>query len=1180
MSKIQFNERQTHAIESRGDALLVSAAAGSGKTAVLVERVLRYLTEQGGDISRLMIMTFTEAAAAEMKQKIKKAVDRYLQEQLGNERMRYQSTLIDSAEIGTIHSICLGLITRHFEKLGLDPRFRLIDATIEQQMLEEELDRLIEELYQPINGKPNLLVECFSDQRDDDQLRELLIDGMRFLDKQPLADDYIRRAMDYYEHPERGLFACFAEDGLYRYIHLIMERLSDRHRYFLREIERHPRLSSEIDLLAFLREEQARFDEWKPLLEKRDYDLFYKELGENVFKTLTWKKLAPNAEEKDKKFLTGRRDAVKKGLSDFKKSLAPEKQELLLLEQNRKLLRCYFDACNRLRKRLEQARRSSGWINFQDMEQLAVQLLVEDYDPAADRLTPTPLALQLREHYDEIIIDEFQDTNRAQDLIFRALSKDEKNLFMVGDIKQSIYRFRGAEPEIFAQKRANSAPWTERALKEKTVLELNANYRSHGGVLRFANAVFEGLMSPSLGGVNYDDRERLIPARKYDQPEECRAELHWLAPDDDENGEKGSTVAQNAAYTASLIRKAVENKEPLLLPDGGSRPVEYRDFAILLHTAAGTADVYEKALKEQGIPAENNNEGTDFYNRPEIQSLLSFLMVLNNPYDNIALVTLLFGDLFRFDIGELAALRRRNTPLYDNLKAAAAENPRAADALALIEKYRRLSGELYVYDLLYRIYRECGLTAAYAAEQGGAEKCANLELLAEDARSFEKNGYRGLYAFIQHLSFSRSLPKKGAKLSADTNRVFITTIHKSKGLEFPICILGDSHKRFNQQDQIKKILLHSRCGAAVENIIPEQFTHFPSLAQKVLKEQIHADKISEEERVFYVALTRAQSKTIVLLNSSVKQMTKWMEQGQILGSVLPAWLITGFDSSYGRWLATLLGASLEGEELAPKWGLLQQSGGKPLYLKFVAAQAEKAGAACPAPEPALHFDRSEFRARLDWQYPHLAAVRLPAKLSVSELKGLRDQDPEAQPLLEEQLKLNEPRFLNRFRPRGNERGNALHQALQFCNFEQLRRDPEGELDRLVAQKFITAAQRELIDLAAVSQFTKSPCFDRLLSADYYEKEQRFLFPMEASRLFGAEAEGEILIQGVLDCFSVSGGEAEILDYKTDRVDQPEELIRRYQVQLELYAEALKQVKGLRVTRCTIYSFALGREISL
>jgi len=415
-------------------------------------------------------------------------------------------------------------------------------------------------------------------------------------------------------------------------------------------------------------------------------------------------------------------------------------------------------------------------------------------------------------------------------------------------------------------------------------------------------------------------------------------------------------------------------------------------------------------------------------------------------------------------------------------------------------------------------------------------------------------------------------------LLSDPNAVKIMTIHSSKGLEFPVCILGDTQRGFNKKDLKKKILLHTRFGAAAEAADPDLFYWETSRAQEILIGRMLADQLSEEERVLYVAVTRAESKLVMLVNASEKKMQKWVSNGVLLGLPMPVWLIRSTMATYAEWICTTLAASREGAPLRAQFGY-SEGDYAPLGVLLQTEQAEVA-AGEQAAEPPRPFDRTAFRARLDWVYPHLSAARLPAKLSVSELKGLREQDPDAEPMLEEHLKLSRPRFTNQFRPQGNEVGNALHQALQFCDFERLAADPEEELARLVREGFILQKQRELISLDKIRTFTQSAAFSRLMAADYYCKEERFLFPMEASELFGKDAEGEILIQGVLDCYGVSGKEAFLLDYKTDRVETEQQLIDRYRVQMELYAEALKRVKGLTVTRRELYSFNLGKSIVL
>ena len=1183
---VNYTDQQKCAFTGKGNALLVSAAAGSGKTAVLVERVLRYLTEEQGDIRRLMITTFTEAAAAEMRQKIKKKVDEALQKQQSDHLMR-QSALVDSAEIGTVHSICLRLITRYFDKLDLDPRMRLMDETDETALKEEQADRFLEELYNSKNAGIAHLLKCYASGRSDDALRDYLIRGAEFLDDQPLPERYIYRALAPYRKRKEDLFYRFIDDGLCQYLTERLDALTVRLHFIFEKWTRQCSLQDQPAAQAFFIDQQDRVKALAALPKQHCFEEFARVAGAFKFGTVAWKKWFEGVDEALLEQVKDDWDKYKKAFGDLLKPFKiTEADAVARLDSEGKRIRTYFDLCNQLRLRFYEARKAGGWITFGDMERLAVQLLVADYDAETDTLTPSEIALQLRGDYDEIIVDEFQDTNRNQDLIFRALSQEGKNLFMVGDMKQSIYRFRGAEPEIFDQKRRSSAPLGNIApedpaltgLTRPTVLELNANFRSHPGVLNFANAVFEAIMSERVGGVTYDEREILRNGREYAAPQETRAEIHWIpTKETDETGRKIKPAEQNARYTAALIQKMVRGKQLLLLPDGVTRPVEYKDFCILLRSASGVADLYEQALLDRDIPALNQNEGLSFFDLPEVQSVLAYLLALNNPYDDVALVSLLLGDYFCFTLGELAALRERNRPLYDNLREAAKTDPKAKNAYETIEANRNLAGPLYVYDLLHRIYQQSGVPAAYEA-RGAREKCANLDLLAEDARVFEKEGYRGLYAFVQHIRVVKSSAQGGARLQADPNSVKIMTIHKSKGLEFPICILGDGQKHFNRKDTTEKILLHPRFGAAVEEMDPEQFYRARSISQRVLADQIVTDSISEEERVLYVALTRPESKVIVLANEEEDTVRQWVQEGALLGRPLPRWLLTDKTTCYDRWLITLLAGAKEGAALRERFGI-PAGDYPPLYAEYIEAKEEPATeSTASAVAPQAAFDKAAFQARMEWVYPYKASVRLPAKLSVSELKGLRQPEEDAETLLYDLPRLIPPRFAQK--RRGNEVGNALHQALQFCDFERLRQDVAAELDRLVTAQFITADQRAMIDQQKVERFTRSGCFTDLFSSDAYYKEERFLFPMKASELFESGGEEEILIQGVLDCYGVRGDTATVLDYKTDRVDDPQELIRRYKVQMDLYTEALKRVKGLKVTRRIIYSFALDQEIEV
>ncbi len=1180
--RISFTTQQENAIKSRGNSLLVSAAAGSGKTAVLVERVLRHISEEGGQIDRMMIMTFTSAAAEEMRLKIKRALEEKIRTEGGNDHLIRQSALVDSARIGTVHSICLDLITRHFEELDLDPRCRLLEDSMQQELADQGAEALLEQLYENPTPEEQRLLDCYVSGRNDQQLKELLLSGLEFLEDQPMADRYIEKSLEPYGHTQEGLFACFADDGLYRVFKDQLGELLAAYDTLRANARESAYLASFPQFLDFVDGERELIENLFPILEGRDYEQFRQAVQSLKFGTLSWAKLTEKeGNTVEQEAFNHKRKNYKDRVKAFANQMTlPEAEELERIKQQGSLLKTYLDLCNRLKKQLAEDRRRNGWITYGDMEQLTVQLLVEP-DSTPDAPVFTKLALELRQDFDEIVVDEFQDTNLTQDLIFRALSQEGTNLFMVGDLKQSIYRFRGAEPHLFEEKRRESAPFTVEKLREPTVLELTRNFRSHPGVLAFCNRVFEGIMSPEMGGVAYDERERLVPGRMFAEPETFPNELHWIPPQKDEKGRTVNHHLVRARYAARLIRDMVARKEKILLPDEKERPVTYGDFAILLRTTKNKAQLFERELRRLNIPVMNQNPGENFFDLPEVQDLLAFLLVLNNPYDDIALVSLLYSPFFRFTVGELAALRVKKQPLYENLKAAAPDNERVNAIFEQIEMFRDLAGELYVYDLLYRIYRETGIFAHYAAEPGGAAKIANMELLAEDARLFEKDGYQGLYAFVEHIRISENKTQSGARLEAAADSVRIMSIHKSKGLEFPVCIHGDPDRSIVDRDLEKPILIHSRYGAALSYHEPELFYQCESLPQAVLADQMMADCVSEEERILYVALTRAVSKNILLVGADEKKMEKWIREGIPFKGVLPRWSIKGNAPSYSHWILNLLAYAQEGQPLRARFKIPEPGLDLPaLGICYVEPGEEVQETAQEATARRIEFDRKAFQERFGWQYPHQKSLGLPAKLSVSELKGIRDADPEAEALLEERVRMQQPRFASSFRARGNEMGNALHQALQFSDFEALSQDPEKELHRLAERHFITADQLKLIPLEKIRRFTQSELFRELLSAEAYYKEERFLFPMGASELFGPDAEGEILIQGVLDCYWVKNGEAVLLDYKTDRVQTPEELIRRYQVQMDLYEEALKRMKGLQVIRKIIYSFSLEQAIVL
>lgn len=1174
MAERKWTPDQQNAIEARGGTLLVSAAAGSGKTAVLVERVIQRLLDpvNGCDADRLLVVTFTKAAAAEMRERISAAISARRSAQPDDARLLRQQMLLPCASICTIDSFCNDLVRENFHRLDLSPDYKILDAGELTLLRGEAMDAVMEEFYQENSPAFTELLELVRKGRDDAELTDTVYRLYDYTQAYPFPEEWIKKARTLCRTglPEADN-PWMAEIRAYIREALSFAQLTTQGALNLLEsepalLEKYaPAFRSDLNALSHIQDALDN-DGWDALCEAMESIQFVR--LPNAPKDYTDSPVKAAARESRDRV----KDTVKKMQEALCANTAENEEDMAYLAP---LLNKLFDLTLRFSAKFAQLKKEKHAADFSDIEHLALSLLIERQD---GRIFRSPLAEELSERYAEILVDEYQDTNEAQDLLFRMLSHNEKNLFLVGDVKQSIYRFRQAMPEIFLNRRDALAPYKKDHYPAR--ITLGRNFRSRKGVTGMVNFLFRQLMSKSLGEMEYTKEEELVPAASYPESQEPDCELHLL-----DAGDKGdnSAAVYEARYIAARINQML--REGLTVQDNGkTRPARRKDFCILLRSVKGKADVYVQELARCGVPAWAELSG-GFFDTAEIRTMLSLMRILDNPLQDVPLLSVLFSPIYGFTPDEAAALReiKKHTPLYRCMAQAAKQGDQKCEAfLSQLSFLRRLSATLPAESLLRRIYEETGYPALVQAMGGAEQRAANLQLLLSYAAKYEAAGHQGLTGFIR---FIDRLEEQQAQLSAasavseSADVVRVMSIHKSKGLEFPVCILANCAGAFNQSGRNQRLLLHAKLGAGLMRRDGETLRLFSTIPHTAVRLASERSELSEELRVLYVALTRAREKLLLVM--TVKNPEKKLSalasafDGQ---SAVPPFAVRNA-KSYGDWLLT---AALRHPDAAPLRALLPEQ-----EIPLLNADFSLRTVICPAPaeteaaeatdvqelppDPALE---AEIRRRVEYEYPYAALSRSVAKRAASSLGE--------QELQFSMIGVSRPSFLEKEGLSPAERGTALHKFMQFSDYRRAGEDPDAEVARLVEKGFLSEAEGKAVDRKRVAAFFQSTLAKRMLQSDTLLREYKFTFFLPAGEcddgLPDSVAQEKVLVQGIADCVFVENGKLIIVDYKTDRIAHEDALVERYRAQLSVYRRALAECIGLPVGQTLLYSFHLGKEI--
>ncbi len=1168
----EWTEAQADAIRARRGSLLVSAAAGSGKTAVLVQRVLERLTdpEHPTDADRLLVVTFTKAAAAEMSARISRQIALLLEQNPGDVRLQRQQILMARAHISTIHSFCGDLVREYFYKLNISPDFRILDDSEMAVLRADAMEEVLEECYGRGDEAFFALIDAFAAGRDDSRIVRTVDTLYDFIRSHPFPGRWLREKAAMYRQtgdPASTLWGkavlSFGEQAAEYAVSLTENSLALMAE--APEVEAAYREAYLSDL-AGLRALQEAFaaGEW-------DQAVF--RCGGFSFAKL--KPLRGMGDDPVKNKVSAGRDEVKAVVKRLAALFGSTREECARdVARLAPLVETLFQLTEAYGRALDTKKAERRAADFGDLEHWTLRLLWDD-GPQGPVLTPE--AEEIAARFDEVMVDEYQDTNEAQDMIFRAVSRREENLFLVGDVKQSIYGFRQAMPQIFLRRRQEFPPYRRELDEYPASVVLDRNFRSAAGITDAVNFVFRQLMSREVGGLDYSGSEELVAAASFPKEEAPAVELEVLdlaAAEEDEE-----MAVEESRRIGRLLQEHME-KTPVW-EDGRSRPMRYSDVCILLRSANRFAFQYARELQAMGIPAQADTAG-GFFSAPEVALALSLLRCIDNPLLDIPLAAVLMSPVYGFTAGDLAQVRLgdRKAPLYLAVKKAAGQNEALASFLQELERFRSLAAALPSHRLLAEVYSRTGLPELVQAMHGGGLRLANLRLLLEYAGKYEEAGNGGLSGLLR---FFDRLERKKSDLAAAVSpgetgdAVRIMSIHRSKGLEFPLCFLAGCTRRFNRERG--DVLLHPELGLGVR--LPDEET---GLRRDVLPRQAAAleldrDEMSEELRVLYVAMTRAKQRLVML--AAVKDAPRTL--GKLAARLRPGERIAPYTvrscSSLADWLLLCALRHPSGGALRDMAGALPGltlPAEEPWLVRVTQPEPplkreQEAAAPQPADEEALR----RLSAAVAWRYPGEALSGVPAKVTASDLAERETG--------REYWASSRPAFLGEGGLTPAERGVALHQFLQFARWEEARAAPEQELARLEAGRFLTPQQAAAVDLGRVKRFFSSPLAARIFASPRLLREYRFTarLPARAVKpgLSREEGERQVILQGVVDCAFQEGDALVVLDFKTDRLPSLEALLARYRTQLLLYRDALAQCTGLPVKECVLYSFHLGQSVS-
>ena len=1169
----EWTREQKNAIDARTGALVVSAAAGSGKTAVLTERVVARMTDERDpvDADRLLIVTFTRAAAAEMRSRIGERLAALRAEQPNNPVLQRQQLLLPRAQISTIHAFCSNLLQKYYAYVNLTPDFRIAEDAQLADLRQRAADEVIEEFYAEKTDAFHGLVELLSTPRDDRGLVNTLFKLYNFILSHPFPEEWLEKQIALYDP------AIPVEESVWA--KTVLSYAADAFGYAERLCRQANDLAAADGVLTnaygmTLQEDYQLIHCLRDAAEKQDWDLFLNLMGESVkFGTLKPVRKYDGAAKEQVKLL---REEYKSAVAGLDKLFAGadagcSREDIAALAP---LMRSLAALTLRFRERFVALKLERGWLDYNDLEHYALHLL---YTRAGELRLPTEIAVELSERYREVLVDEYQDCNAAQDMLFQAVSNGGENLFVVGDVKQSIYGFRQAMPDIFLRRMQSARPFDGGPGASR--IDLARNFRSARGIVDAVNFLFGQLMSGGFGGVDYDDSQRLVfGCPRPDITGGPCVELRLLR-----TAGSGMKVQEaEYAYLPQLVEELLSSGRQVTV-GGETHPIRRGDIAILMRTGNSSAPDVARQLERAGIRSWFDSD-EQFFDAREVQTVLSLLRVVDNPARDLPMLGFLLSPLGGCTPDDVARLRAENpkTRLYTAmLRAASGGDAHFARLVETLRDFRSYAASLSAVKLLRYILDRTHYADIVRAGGQGERRAANLLLLSEYAARFCEFGGTSLTDFLRFIDRvqERSGDLKGAKgRNAPADAVRIMSIHRSKGLQFPVTIVAGTSKAFNKQDLRQRTCIHARLGLSGVRVGGSRDDRLSTLPHEALKIAGWKDAADEELRMLYVAATRAES--LLIFTAAFADPDRELARAAVAlpgdERVLPPYVLLSAGSS-AQWLLSAFLRHPDASGLRAAAGtdvsVLPAEG----HVRFSTVVLAEDSAASSRAEPSAEEraasagETEDYRARLVFRYPFARAVTLPSKLTVTEI---------AKGGLAPSVSLREPLLARSHDFTPAERGTFLHRFLQFADYDAARSDPARERERLISMGYFTPQEAACVDLGKVQDFLNTPLVRAMQCAPVFRREFQFLRFERAADLTGDAgercADEKIAVQGMVDCLYGDESHLVCVDYKTDHVASVEAFLDRYRPQLAMYEKAVGEAFGVPVTACLLYSFSLRR----
>ena len=1182
---VKWTKEQEKVINLRNRSLLVSAAAGSGKTAVLVQRIISMVTDETDplDIDRLLVVTFTNAAAAEMRERVGAAIENALEQDPYNQHLQRQLTLVHNAQITTIDSFCIRILRDHFHKIDLEPGFRIADEGELKLLREDVCEAVLEDFYQKADPEFLRFADSYSGAKNDLQIKEMILKLYNYAESYPWPKEWLETCVQQYEAANEAELEekSWIRDFL-SYLNVRVEDLITAQEKLL-ELTQEPdgpymyeaSIADDLRQLENLRKCE-HFSQWQAAISAIDF----KNIGRSG-------KYEGSVAKKDA-VMSGRK-RMKDQIDKWKKTIFATMLEVQLerLTQTSKMVRMLVTLTQAFSDRFQEEKQKKNMLDFSDVEHNALRVLV---DSETKELTET--ALEYQQQYREVMIDEYQDSNYVQETLLTAVSgvkNGNENLFMVGDVKQSIYRFRLARPELFMDKYHRFS--TEESSQQR--IDLHRNFRSRREVVEAVNDIFYPLMEKNLGNVAYDAEAALYAGAVYPDYENadcCKPEL-LLVPSQESGMERRE---QEAAAVAGRIRELVETQE---IPE-----ITYKDIVLLLRSMSGWAETYQKVFEQEGIPLIVASK-TGYFSATEVQTVLSLLRVLDNPYQDIPLAAVMKSYFGKFSSEELAQIRSEypGMPFYQCVEQMLPVSEKIIAFQEMLQKFRQRIPYTPIHRLLQEILDETGYRNYVAALPAGEQRRANLDMLMEKAVAYEQTSYHGLFHFIRYIDrlMKYDVDYGEAEIvSEQENAVRLMSIHKSKGLEFPVVFVCGMGKQFNEQDLNSNMIFHPEFGIGLKWFDCEKRTKANTLIHQIFAMEAKKENLGEELRVLYVALTRAKEKLILA------GTCKLPEEGQYscFSREEKVPFSTRYDAkSYWDWVIPVLGM----ENPDYRYVIWDEARMQQEEQRKLQDTALEHRTLLEALQNVSETELAQLKETFSWEYAWKEEGAHKQKVSVSELKHRameeRSESAEqtlntAQPLFPDEIATPYvPRFVQEVKENaGALYGTMVHrflECLDFAGLPDFADEKQGlyfvkqQIDALCALGRMQEADAKRLNWKQLLGFLQSDTAKRMRAAaeqGALEREKPFVMSVPANLVWeDSRPEEDVLIQGIIDVFWEEADGIVLLDYKTDHVDNAQELGRRYKKQLELYADALSRFSDEKpVKEILIYSFALAETILL